>query len=285
MALMVPHSYRSLFRYGLTWHRYPHHGFLSTISTMAITAKTEGLDIPSLNATFPYRWLRDACTCSSCIHPSTQQKLHRTSDIPAAITPESIETINDGVHISWASVDRHRSFFPKAFLAAHASPKALHSFHNDIPTALWPTASALFAASDGDLEVPYGDLAKPRGLLRAITQLQRTGLLILRGVPCDGQSDEGCEVRKVAAHFAEMRGTFYGEVWNVKNIVESRNIAYTNLFLGLHMDLQYVHSPVSVIPSSIYSFPRTTRQRYLNGALLTQVLRMPATLPNIALLA
>jgi len=108
--------------------------------------------------------------------------------------------------------------------------------------------------------MPYDDLAKPRGLLRAITQLQRTGLLILHGVPCDDTSDEGCEVQKVAAHFAEMRVTFYGEVRNVKNVVESRNIAYTNLFLGLHMDLQYVHCPVSVIPSSIYSFPAQRRR-------------------------
>jgi hypothetical protein len=134
-------------------------------------------------------------------------------------------------------------------LAAHASPEALHSFHNDVPTALWPTASALLALSGGDLGMPYDDLAKPRGLLRAITQLQRTGLLILRGVPCDDTSDQSCEVRKVAAHFAELRATFYGEVWNVKNVVESRNIAYTNLFLGLHMDLQYVRSSVSDITS------------------------------------
>ena len=130
-----------------------------------------------------------------------------------------------------ATADRHRSFFPKAFLAAHASPMSLHSSHNDTPTTLWPTASALFAASGGDLEMPYDDLVKPRGLLRAITQLQRAGLLILRGVPCDDTSDEGCEVRKVATHFAEMRVTFYGEVRNVKNVVESRNIAYTNLYL------------------------------------------------------
>ena len=257
MTLMVPHSYRSFLRYGLTWHRCLHRGSFPMISTMAVTANTEGLDIPSLNATFPYRWLRDACTCPSCVHSSTQQKLHRASDIPASIAPERIETVNNGVHISWATADRHRSFFPQAFLAAHASPKALHSFHNDTPIALWPTASALLAASGGNLEVPYDDLAKPRGLLRAITQLQRTGLLILRGVPCDDTSDEGCEIRKVAAHFAEMRATFYGEVWNIMNVVESRNIAYTNLFLGLHMDLQYVQSSVSVI-SSIYPVPCTT---------------------------
>ncbi|KAH9988247.1 hypothetical protein BJV74DRAFT_839630 [Russula compacta] len=196
-----------------------------------------------MNTTFPYRWLRDACRCPSCIHPSTQQKLHRTSDIPASIAPESVETTDDGIHISWAGADGHRSFFPKASLAVHANAIALRSHHNDVPTTPWPTASALLAASGGDLEVPYDDLATPRGLLRAITQLQRMGILFLRGVSCTDKSDSDCEVRKLAARFAEIRDTFYGAVWNVKNAVSSRNIAYTNLFLGLHMDLQYFESP------------------------------------------
>jgi gamma-butyrobetaine dioxygenase len=43
-----------------------------------------------------------------------------------------------------------------------------------------------------------------------------------------------------SARFAEVRDTFYGNVWNLKTMDESRNIAYTSLFLGLHMDLLYV---------------------------------------------
>jgi alpha-ketoglutarate-dependent taurine dioxygenase len=144
------------------------------------------------------------------------------------------------VHISWAGPDRHRSFFPQALLAAHAAPSALRSFHNDVPVAPWPTASALLAASGPDLAVPHDELATPHGLLRAITQLQRTGLLFLRDVPNADTSDANCEVRKLAARFAEVRDTFYGDVWNVKTMDESRNIAYTSLFLGLHMDLQCV---------------------------------------------
>jgi hypothetical protein len=276
---IILRPYLSLLCHRLTCHRYPHRASSFKISTAVVTPNPEGLEIPSLNTTFPYRWLRDACTCPSCIHPTTQQKFHRTSDIPASILPESIEMTDDGVHISWASADRHHSFFPQAFLSAHASPNALHSFHNDVPVTLWPTASALLAASGGDLEVPYNDLANPRRVLRAITQLQRTGLLFLRGVPCDDTSDSGCEVRKLAARFAEIRGTFYGEVWNVKNVTKSRNIAYTNLFLGLHMDLQCVHGSIP-LSFSIYLPPA------LNGILLpTQVLRMPATLPDTALLA
>jgi hypothetical protein len=246
MALprLILRSCQSLPRRGcLAWHPHPHRASSPTISTTAAATASplaEGLEIPSLNTTYAYRWLRDACTCPSCIHPSTQQKLHRTSDIPASITPESVEISDDGVHISWAGPDRHRSFFPRALLAAHADPSALRSFHNDVPVALWPTASALLAASGPDLEVPYDELATPRGLLRAITQLQRTGLLFLRDVPSTDTSDANCEVRKLAARFAEVRDSFYGDVWNVKTVDESRNIAYTSLFLGLHMDLQCV---------------------------------------------
>jgi alpha-ketoglutarate-dependent taurine dioxygenase len=167
----------------------------------------------------------------------------------------------DGVHISWAGADRHRSFFPQALLAAHASPTALHSFHKDVPVALWSTASALHKASGSDLEVPYEDLATPRGLLRAITQLQRTGILFLRNVPSDDSSDAGCEVRKMVEYFAEIRGTFYGDVWNVKTVDEKiPNIAYTNLFLGLHMDLQYV-TPFPILRKKMNDtlLPRTGR--------------------------
>jgi gamma-butyrobetaine dioxygenase len=225
----------------LALHPHPHRVPSPTISTTAAaTASPEGLEIPSLNTTYAYRWLRDACTCPSCIHPSTQQKLHRTSDIPSSIAPENVEISDDGVYISWAGQDRHRSFFPRALLAAHVDPSALHSFHNDVSVALWPTASALLAASGPDLEVPYDELVTPRGLLRAITQLQRTGLLFLRDVPSADTSDANCEIRKLAARFAELRSTFYGDVWNVKAIDESRNIAYTSLSLGLHMDLQCV---------------------------------------------
>jgi gamma-butyrobetaine dioxygenase len=244
MTLRLPRlilrSCQSLPRRGcLTWHRHPCCAPYPTISTSAAaTADAEGLHIPSLDTTYAYRWLRNACTCPSCIHPSTQQKLQCTSDIPASITPESVEISNEGVHISWAGPDRHRSFFPRALLTAHAHPSALHSLHNDVPVAPWPTTSALLAASGPDLEVPYDELATPRGLLRAITQLQRTGLLFVRDVPSSDTNDASCEIRKLAARFAEVRDTFYGDVWDVKTIDESRNIAYTSLFLGLHMDLQ-----------------------------------------------
>ncbi|KAI9438010.1 hypothetical protein H4582DRAFT_229751 [Lactarius indigo] len=241
--LTVLRPYWSFHRRGFDWHRRSRRYLSSVISTPAATATPEGLRVSPLSATFSYRWLRDACTCPSCIHPSTQQKFHRSSDVPASISPEIVETTTDGVHIAWSGADRHRSFFPLSFLAAHVNPPALQALHQDVPAALWPTAAALLAHSENDLDVPYSDLGTPRGLLRAITQLQRTGILFVRGVPYAETSDAGCELRRLIARFAELRETFYGGVWDVRDVVDSRNIAYTSLSLGLHMDLQYFEAP------------------------------------------
>ena len=62
-------------------------------------------------------------------------------------------------------------------------------------------------------------------------------LLFVTPVPNEKASNEECELRSLAKKFSGIRDTMYGETWDVKNVRNSRNIAYTNLFLGLHMDL------------------------------------------------
>ena len=73
----------------------------------------------------------------------------------------------------------------------------------------------------------------------------------------------------MATRFGEVRDTFYGDVWDVKTMDESRNIAYTNLFLPLHMGLQCVRQ-FSIL---IVIFKNDTPSHL-------QVLRVPATLPD-----
>ena len=87
--------------------------------------------------------------------------------------------------------------------------------------------------------LPYGDyvIGSPEGLVRGITQLKKYGLLFMTGVPNEETSNERCELKKLAEVFGEIRPTFYGQLWDVMNVKESKNIAYTNLDLGLHMDL------------------------------------------------
>lgn len=187
---------------------------------------------------YPFRWLRDSCQCAECIHPSNKQKLHRTTDIPADIRPSpgGIYHTNAGVDITWSS--GHKSSFSSSFLQTYASPTELHKFHRDVDPVTWDKAS--LERSVGQFFVSYEDLQSPSGLLAGITQLTRYGLLFVTGVPHSETSDEKCETRRLAQMFGEIRNTFYGEVWDVINVRNSINIAYTNLFLGLHMDLVYV---------------------------------------------
>lgn len=186
---------------------------------------------------YSYQWLRDSCPGEECVHPSTRQKLHRTTDAVKDAFPKSIERSEHGVHIAWGS--GHKSFYSTEYLKMHSSPHHLSAFHKDKSRQAWNLSTI---SSTTDAFNSYESLKEEKGMLKAITQLQQYGLTFVTGVPTQEASNETCELRKLAEMFGEIRNTFYGELWDVKNIRNSRNIAYTNLDLGLHMDLLYVVS-------------------------------------------
>lgn len=190
-------------------------------------------------AVYPFRWLRDSCQCPQCVHPSTRQKLHRTSDVPIDLKPatDAVEVVEDGVHVTWSPA--HTSFYPSAFLQRYSSQAKLHDFHRDVDAVSWDKGQI---QSNSDLFVKYLELRTPSGLLTALNQLSRYGLLFVTDVSPKETSNKECEARRLAELFSELRETLYGDLWDVINVRNSTNIAYTNLDLGLHMDLLYVHS-------------------------------------------
>lgn len=222
-----------------------------------LTTDEVSLTVHSLNTSFPYIWLRDSCQSSSCIHPSTSQKLHRTSDIPLDIRPLSngIRLADDGIHIAW--IDGHQSFYHASFLKRHSSPDKLSSFHGDIVPISWNNSSISGAR---DLSVQYESLKQSTSSLYfAMTQILKHGILFVSGVPNTETSHEKCELRVLAELFGELRPTFYGLLWDVINLPSSSNIAYTNLDLGLHMDLLYFQHPPR------YQILHCLRNRVLGG--------------------
>ena len=134
------------------------------------------------------------------------------------------------------------SYLPLALLAAsvpavtptHPTSSPLQP--NLPPTIPWtlPTLSA-----SPTLFLPYADfISSPATLHAALTQLRQYGIFFLEGVPSEDGSQDGCELRRLAGRIGEMRNTFYGEVWDVRALGrKSENVAYTNVDLGLHMDL------------------------------------------------
>lgn len=212
--------------------------------SLAYVANDSGLSYQG--ATFPYSWLRDSCPCPKCVNPSTAHKLHRTSDISPNIRPKAngIRVSSDGFHIEW--MNGHQSFFPAPFLDRHSSPSKLSAAHQELPKIPW-SASSL--PNTPDLFLQYEELRTPKGLLAAINQLTQHGLLLVRGVPNAESSNEKCELRNLAQLFGDIRTTFYGEMFDVKNVRNSNNVAYTNLNLALHMDLLYARLCVSLSPT------------------------------------
>ncbi|KAF9788666.1 hypothetical protein BJ322DRAFT_653191 [Thelephora terrestris] len=204
---------------------------------------------------FSYQWLRDSCPSTESIHPATRQKLLRTTDAIKDAKPKSVSADKDGLRIEWQS--GHKSFYPTEYLARHSSYGRLSAFHHDVRQQPWDLSKI---SANNRLFLPYESFQKDAGRLAAMTQLERDGLLFIQGVPKVETSNETCELRRVAEAFGEIRDTFYGPLWDVKNIKNSRNIAYTNLELGLHMDLLYFQHPPR------YQFLHCLRNRVEGGS-------------------
>ncbi|KAK2460827.1 hypothetical protein APHAL10511_007297 [Amanita phalloides] len=116
----------------------------------------------------------------------------------------------------------------------------LANFHHHIPVQPWSPDSLRTTPS---LFVTYSSLSAAQELATATEQIAKYGILFITGVPNAKTSHEDCELRILAEKFAQIRSTFYGTVWDVINVRDSKNIAYTNLPLDLHMDLLYFHHP------------------------------------------
>jgi gamma-butyrobetaine dioxygenase len=192
----------------------------------------------------PYLWLRDACQCPQCIHPQTNSKLFATGTLPLdtapSHNPNAAKVTKDTLDIQWK--DSHTSSYSIPWLLRHGTPSGLSSAHADVAYLSWKGLDVQQSGDGTAFESPfftsYKQLDTPSGLLKAYNQLLSAGLLFVRGVPTEETSDERCTVRELVGKFGVLRETIYGHVWDVVNRPGTDNIAYTNLNLGLHADMQ-----------------------------------------------
>lgn len=192
-------------------------------------------------------FLRDSCKCSRCLDGSTQQKLFQTSDIPLDIDiQESQEYVNDAgkkTHrIQWKNdvpgYEDHTTEIPAESLWAIVGQRKSHqkkyagSSHDRV---LWDKSGM----ENDVLWIEYEDyVTSSKATLEALRHLHSHGLVFLRHVP-----DDETSVVKICERIGPLRDSFYGRTWNVKSVPDAKNIAYTNQFLGLHMDLLYMTNP------------------------------------------
>ncbi|WVQ94272.1 hypothetical protein IAU59_001351 [Kwoniella sp. CBS 9459] len=199
--------------------------------------------------------LRDACTCKMCQDPSTKQKLITTGqamrEATAAQPIISLSQYPSPSHHSFLSVTwkptpetQHVQHVPVWKLRALADRLQGDGMYTKphFQRKLWDNETITQSPS---LRIPFSEVStqSPRIMFKLLEQLQVYGLVVIEGVPTDPTDNEDCWLRKVMGYIGEIRNTFYGETWNVKSVKQSKNVAYTDLDLGLHMDLLYFSSP------------------------------------------
>jgi len=215
-------------------------------STITISSETS-----PARMTLPLNWLRDNCTCPKCLQPSTQQRLHKSSDVFSsdAMVGTRAEMQTDanevGLLVKWTGKHAYEttgtnthvsSFYPLKELARGlASSQYTRQDPTFFPITTWKQEGLLASPT---LRVPYTDFkTSPTAMHTALSQVVSHGLVILTGVSTDATEDVSCELRRAMEQIGEIRNTLYGETWDVKAIKDSKNIAYTDVDLGFHQDL------------------------------------------------
>jgi alpha-ketoglutarate-dependent taurine dioxygenase len=179
------------------------------------------------------------------VDPHSRQKLFQSSDIPADLegSCRAVEDSEKGlmVEVEWQNDvpgygAEHRTRHSIDWLrrALNTEVELRGSVRQD-ERVLWGRQRI----TEDNKWVDYKDyMSQDEVLFDSLTHLNKYGLLFLKNVPESEQS-----VVEIAGRIGNLKDTFYGRTWDVKSKPKAENIAYTQQFLGLHMDLLYTSNP------------------------------------------
>ncbi|KAJ3125374.1 hypothetical protein HK098_000321 [Nowakowskiella sp. JEL0407] len=259
---MTTLNYSNLFRKRLLTG--PTSSFFCRYSTVSRISKftnhislrfdSENGELKDSDLNFSHYWLRDNCKCPKCIHPSSKQKLHSSGDLLQSQL-QSVEINNTELQIVWKDnntgdvdhVSKYNLEYLKSFAKFRTRSTSDLSFDS---VKLWtsdsffrdcePIKYSSLMKSEYELS-PYSFPTTDEAFNKAVRQLNLYGLLFIEDVP--SEPTDLRIVENIAQSFGPIKETFYGRSWDVKSEVDAKNIAYTDVELGLHMDILYYESP------------------------------------------
>lgn len=183
-------------------------------------------------------WLRDACTCSTCVDPSSGQKRFASSDVPDEQLIGAMRVSQEGlVSVHWENDfltkgKAHISEYPFSLWVdgAHTQPHKKRGW----PMTPWNRqdlegAPVHYAHKDFVLDTPEYH--------KAIRALGRYGIIFIHGRRTYKE-----KIQHVAARIGRIQDTFYGDIWDVVSKPRAENVAYTSSYLGPHQDLLYMRN-------------------------------------------
>lgn len=193
--------------------------------------------------TFRQLFLRDAAREEHSVDPSTTQKRFSTGQLAEFDVIKEANARGDKLEVVWN--DRNRSTFDLSFLKRYANQSSRMRYRR-LDSARWkPWTNGAIEP----LRINYDEyMQDDTALLRTLEALELDGLVFIDNVPERPNQDGSgpITVAEIARRVGYVKDTFYGPTWDVESVPEAKNVAYTSVYLPLHMDLCYYESPPGI---------------------------------------
>ena len=182
---------------------------------------------------YNFLWLRD--NCPSEIHPTARERTFNLLTVSESIHPKSFTISEDNsLSIKWSEGD-HSSDYSYEWLR-----KNCYTLKNSTP---YKTPYQLWDQSIQNnikkIQIDCDEImSSDEGITKYLEQLHYYGISLVQNAPTSKMSAE--DVLKKISHFRE---TFFETPFEVINIPNPNNSAYTALGLRNHLDLPYFEIP------------------------------------------
>ena len=182
---------------------------------------------------FNYLWLRD--NCPSEIHPTARERTFNLLTVTENIAPEKFSIGDDSkLTVTW-NEGNHTSEFSAEWLRENC-----YTLKNSAPFKspynLWDKR---LSTSLDKIKISCEEIMdSDEGVLKYLQQLHYYGFSLVENAPVEKNS--GASVIERISHFRE---TFFETPFEVINIPNPNNSAYTALGLRNHLDLPYYEIP------------------------------------------
>ncbi|GIJ98213.1 hypothetical protein Aspvir_000328 [Aspergillus viridinutans] len=189
---------------------------------------------------FRYMLLRDACKCNLCVDEHSKQRKFRTTDIPPLIVPRDVKWDGKELQIKWSSDIEgwgpdHVSKYNATMLKDQRANPPRSDTGKMRRRLFWDKKTM----QEVQHWVSYEDyMNDEKAFIRSMRHLALMGIIFVKDIP-----DSREMVEKIATRMGPLRNTFYGPTWDVRSVPQAKNVAYTNVSLGFHMDLMYMNEP------------------------------------------
>ena len=182
---------------------------------------------------YNFLWLRD--NCPSEIHPTARERTFNLLTVSESIHPKSFTISEDNsLSVKWSEGD-HSSNYSYEWLRKNCYTLK-NSAPYKTPYQLWDQS---IQNSIEKIQIECDEImSSVEGVTKYLEQLHYYGISLVQNAPTSKKSAE--DVLKKISHFRE---TFFETPFEVINIPNPNNSAYTALGLRNHLDLPYFEIP------------------------------------------